>query len=64
MLGGAQVHDDGLVDLLPQVRAHDLDEGDLERGDFACHKQTRASARHLALINASECCLLMTSSES
>ena len=34
--GGAQVHDDGLVNLLPQVRAHDLDERDLQRWDFAC----------------------------
>ena len=31
----AQVHDHRLVDLLPQVGTHDLDEGDLERGDLA-----------------------------
>ena len=34
--GGAQVHHDGLVDLLPQVRAHDLDERDLQRRNLAC----------------------------
>lgn len=31
----AQVHDNGLMDLLPQVGAHDLDERDLERGDLS-----------------------------
>ena len=34
--GGAQVHDDGLVDLLPQVSAHDLDKRDLQRRNLAC----------------------------
>mmetsp|Transcript_12178 Transcript_12178/g.50989 ORF Transcript_12178/g.50989 Transcript_12178/m.50989 type:complete len:398 (+) Transcript_12178:2351-3544(+) len=34
----AQVHDDGLVDLLPEVRAEDLDERDLQRGDLTVHE--------------------------
>ena len=37
----AQVHDDALVDLLPQMGAEDLDEGDLERRDFAVHEDAR-----------------------
>ena len=35
-----QVHDDTLVDLLPQVSPEDLDEGDLKGGDLAVHEDT------------------------
>lgn len=31
----ADVHDHRLMHFLPQVGAHDLDEGDLEGGDLA-----------------------------
>jgi hypothetical protein len=31
----AQIHDHGLVDLLPQMGSEDLDQGDLERGDLS-----------------------------
>ena len=34
------IHDNGFVDFLPQVSSEDLDEGDLERGDFTVHKDT------------------------
>ncbi len=34
----AQIHDHGLVDLLPEMGAKDLDEGDLESGNLAVHE--------------------------
>ena len=42
-----QVHDDGLVDLLPQVRAEDLDERDLECRDLAVEKDAGEIQLHL-----------------
>lgn len=45
--GAAQVHDDGLVDLLPQVSAHDLDERDLQRGNLACAVNRRCSGEYV-----------------
>ena len=36
-----QIHNHALMDLLPQVRAEDLDERDLERGDLAVQEDTR-----------------------
>ena len=36
-----EIHDDALVDLLPQVSAEDLDEGDLQCGDLAVHEDAR-----------------------
>ena len=33
-----EIHDDALVDLLPEMGAEDLDEGDLESGDLAVHE--------------------------
>ena len=35
-----------LVDLLPQVRAEDLDERNLERGDLAVHEDARQVQLH------------------
>mmetsp|Transcript_35305 Transcript_35305/g.88749 ORF Transcript_35305/g.88749 Transcript_35305/m.88749 type:complete len:781 (-) Transcript_35305:276-2618(-) len=43
----AQVHNDGLVDLLPQMGAEDLDERDLQRGDLAVHEDAREVQLHL-----------------
>lgn len=43
----AQIHDDGLVHLLPQVGPEDLDEGDLQRGDLAVHEDARQVQLHL-----------------
>ena len=43
----AQVHGDGLVDLLPEMRAEDLDEGDLERGNLAVHEDAGEVELHL-----------------
>mmetsp|Transcript_62206 Transcript_62206/g.196851 ORF Transcript_62206/g.196851 Transcript_62206/m.196851 type:complete len:1067 (-) Transcript_62206:4174-7374(-) len=37
----AEIHHDGLVHLLPEMRSHDLDQGDLERGDLAVHEDAR-----------------------
>ena len=34
----AQIHHHTLVDLLPQMGSEDLDEGDLEGGNFAVHE--------------------------
>ncbi len=36
----AEVHDDGLVDLLPQMRTEDLDERNLQRGNLAVQEDT------------------------
>mmetsp|Transcript_35223 Transcript_35223/g.88355 ORF Transcript_35223/g.88355 Transcript_35223/m.88355 type:complete len:558 (+) Transcript_35223:1414-3087(+) len=43
----AQVHHQALVDLLPQMGAHDLDERDLERGDLAVHEDACQVELHL-----------------
>lgn len=51
-----QVHDDGLVDLLPQVSAEDLDEGDLERRDLAVHEDARQVQLHLHNTNRKSSC--------
>lgn len=42
-----QVHDDALVDLLPQVGTEDLDKGDLQCGNFAMHEDARQVQLHL-----------------
>mmetsp|Transcript_98960 Transcript_98960/g.262867 ORF Transcript_98960/g.262867 Transcript_98960/m.262867 type:complete len:658 (-) Transcript_98960:4864-6837(-) len=42
-----QVHDDTLVDLLPQVGSEDLDQRDLERGDLAVHEDAGEVQLHL-----------------
>ena len=42
-----QVHDHALVHLLPQVSPEDLDEGDLERGNLAMHKNACQIQLHL-----------------
>ena len=42
-----QVHNDALVDLLPQVSSEDLDERDLQRGDLAVHEDTGQVQLHL-----------------
>mmetsp|Transcript_67280 Transcript_67280/g.140139 ORF Transcript_67280/g.140139 Transcript_67280/m.140139 type:complete len:747 (+) Transcript_67280:1153-3393(+) len=43
----AQVHDDALVHLLPQVRAEDLDQRDLERWDLPVHENPGQVKLHL-----------------
>ena len=43
----AQIHDDGLVDLLPQVRAEDLDQANLQRRDLAVHEDAGQIQLHL-----------------
>lgn len=42
-----QVHNDALMDLLPQVSSEDLDEGDLQGGDLAMHEDARQVQLHL-----------------
>ena len=34
----AHIHDDGLVDLLPQVRSEDLNQRNLQRRNFTVHE--------------------------
>lgn len=36
-----EIHDDALMNLLPQVSPEDLNERDLQRGDLAVHKDSR-----------------------
>mmetsp|Transcript_51851 Transcript_51851/g.121766 ORF Transcript_51851/g.121766 Transcript_51851/m.121766 type:complete len:1251 (+) Transcript_51851:175-3927(+) len=43
----AQIHHHALVDLLPQMRAEDLDQRDLERRDLAVHEDARQVELHL-----------------
>lgn len=45
----AQVHHDGLVDLLPQVGTEDLDERDLEGGDLSVHEDAGQVQLHLTI---------------
>jgi hypothetical protein len=47
LAGGSHVHDDALVHLLPEMRAEDLDEADLERGDLAVHEDAGEVQLHL-----------------
>mmetsp|Transcript_59082 Transcript_59082/g.126986 ORF Transcript_59082/g.126986 Transcript_59082/m.126986 type:complete len:443 (-) Transcript_59082:1525-2853(-) len=42
-----QVHDDTLVDLLPQVRPEDLDEGNLQGRNLPVHENAREVQLHL-----------------
>lgn len=42
-----QIHDDALVDLLPQVSSENLDQGNLQRGDFAMHEDPCQIQLHL-----------------
>ena len=43
----AQVHDNALVDLLPEMSSEDLDQGDLESGDLAMHEDASQVKLHL-----------------
>ena len=43
----AEVHDDTLVDLLPEMSSENLDEGDLEGGNLAVHEDARQVQLHL-----------------
>lgn len=45
-----QVHDDGLVHLLPQVSAEDLDQRDLEGRDLAVHEYACQVQLHLGKV--------------
>ena len=42
-----EIHDNALVDLLPQVSPEDLDEGDLQSGDLAVHEDASQIKLHL-----------------
>lgn len=42
-----QIHDNALMDLLPQVSSENLDEGNLQRGDFAMHEDPCQIQLHL-----------------
>jgi len=42
-----EIHNDALVNLLPQVSPEDLDEGDLQRRDLAVHEDSRQVELHL-----------------
>lgn len=42
-----QIHDNALVDLLPQVSSENLDEGNLQRGDLAMHEDPCQIQLHL-----------------
>lgn len=42
-----EIHDNALVNLLPQVSPEDLNEGDLQCGDLAVHKDSRQVKLHL-----------------
>ena len=43
----AQVHDNGLVNLLPQMGTEDLDKRDLQCGNFTVKEDTRQIKLHL-----------------
>ena len=43
----AQVHHDGLVDLLPQVSSEDLDQRDLQSRNLAMHEDPSQIELHL-----------------
>lgn len=42
-----QIHDDALMNLLPQVSPEDLNEGDLQRGNLAVHEDACQVELHL-----------------
>ena len=42
-----EIHDNRLVNLLPQMSSEDLDEGDLEGRDLAVHENTSQIQLHL-----------------
>lgn len=42
-----EIHDDALMNLLPQVSSEDLDQRDLERGDFTMHEDSSEVQLHL-----------------
>lgn len=42
-----QIHDDALMDLLPQMGSEDLNEGDLKCGDLAMHENACQIQLHL-----------------
>lgn len=42
-----QIHDNALMDLLPQVSSENLDEGNLQRGDLAMHEDPCQIQLHL-----------------
>lgn len=42
-----EIHDNALMDLLPQVSPEDLNEGDLQCGDFAVHEDSCQVKLHL-----------------
>lgn len=42
-----EIHDNALMNLLPQVSPEDLNEGDLQRGDLAMHEDSRQVKLHL-----------------
>ena len=43
----AKIHYNTLMDLLPQVSTEDLDQGDLQGGNFAVHEDARQVKLHL-----------------
>lgn len=42
-----EIHDNALMDLLPQVSPEDLNEGDLQRWDLAVHEDSCQVKLHL-----------------
>lgn len=42
-----EIHDDALVNLLPQVGPEDLNEGDLQCGDLSMHEDSSQVKLHL-----------------
>lgn len=42
-----KIHDDALVNLLPQVGPKDLNEGDLQCGDLSVHEDSSQIKLHL-----------------
>lgn len=42
-----EIHDDALMNLLPQVSSEDLNEGDLQCGNLAVHENARQVELHL-----------------
>lgn len=42
-----EIHDNALMNLLPQVSPEDLNEGDLQCGDLSVHEDSRQVKLHL-----------------
>lgn len=42
-----EIHDNALMDFLPQVSPEDLNEGDLQSGDLAVHEDSSQIKLHL-----------------